>query len=288
MAIKQPFLVKSNWLAYTKSLSVTARAGESLRIKDLRFAALVTRGFAECFIDRVSVGFFYIGDLTANHLEQWSIATLLGNVFKRLIDKGIHSGFHVAEGQTFEVRSSPVGADVGGAIIYESADKDDFKPEMPNGSKAKEFCFLNYGTNNTATTFPAWAKVNMSRNPSIYPAFPFGESVPPKMKIDIFGFLMMSWKDSAGTLSPNYAYLKMMKDREVLFDEDRNGIYVREGMGLLTWGPCRQTNIDIELFPEPISFGPGEELNIEVYGNIKNIIQYGIDLVAIEKVTMIE
>ena len=287
MAIKQPFMVKNNFSGATASLSVQAKAGESLRVKGLRFGALASRGFLQAFIDRVSVGYFYIGDITANHLEQWSLATLLGNTFKRLIDKGIHSGFPVGEGQTFEVKPAGAGDTVIGAIEYEIGEKDDFKPEMPNGSSSKEFVFLNYGTNSTQALTTEWATVDKSRNPSEYPAFPFGDVVPAKMNISILGFLMMTWKDSAGTLNPNYAYLKLIKDRQTLFDEDRNGIYVREGMGMLTWGPCRQTNVDIELFPEPLSFGPGDELTVQVQAGDKTIIAEGIDLVAIEKVTAV-
>jgi len=287
MAIKQPFMVKNNFGGATASLSIQAKAGESLRVKGLRFGALTSRGFAQCFIDRVTVGYFYIGDINANHLEQWSMATLLGNTFKRLIDKGIHSGFPVGEGQTFEVKPAGAGSTLIGAIEYEIGEKDDFKPEMPNGSASKEYVFLNYGTNTDLASAGDWAKVDKSRNPSEYPAFPFGDVVPAKLNIQILGFLMMTWKDAFGNLNPNYSYLKLIKDRQTLFDEDRNGIYVREGMGMLTWGPCRQTNVDVELFPEPLSFGPGDELNILVQAGDKDIPAEGIDLVAIEKVTAV-
>jgi hypothetical protein len=288
MALRQPYMIKNNFGAATAALSITAKPGESLRIKGLRFGALASRGFAECFIDRVSVGFWYIGDINANHLEQWSLATLLGNVFKRLVDKGLFAGYPVGEGQTFEVKPRLAGTTVIGAIEYEIADAADNKPEMPNGSNSKEFLFLNYGTNTTQALTTAWAAVDLPRNPSEYPAFPFGNVVPAKMNIDILGFLFMDWKDSAGTVNPEYTYLKLIKERQTLFDEDRNGIYVREGMGQLTWGPCRQTNVDIELFPVPLSFKPGDELTVQISAGSKTLIASGIDLVAIERVTLLE
>lgn len=288
MALKQAYANKNNLSAATASLSLTAKPGESYRVKGLRFGALSSRGFAEIFIDRVSVGYFYIGDINANHLEQWSIATLLGNVFKRLIDLGIHRGFPIAEGQTMTIKPAAVGATVIGAIEYEIGEKDDFKATDPNGSAAKEYDFLNYGTNTAQALTTIYTPVDKSRNPDEYPAFPFGEAVPPKKRIQIFGFLFMDWKDSAGTTNPEYSYLRLMKDREVLFDEDRNGIWVREGMGQLTWGPCRQTNVDIELLPAPLTFEQGTELNVAVQAGSKTLIATGIDLVAIERVINVE
>ncbi|GAH99191.1 unnamed protein product, partial [marine sediment metagenome] len=58
--------------------------------------------------------------------------------------------------------------------------------------------------------------------------------MPAKHEMEILGFLLICWKDALGNLNPNYAFLKLTKDRKVLFDEDRKGICVREGMGFLT------------------------------------------------------
>ncbi|MBA7706349.1 hypothetical protein ES703_115201 [subsurface metagenome] len=101
--------------------------------------------------------------------------------------------------------------------------------------------------------------------------------------MDILGFLLIDWKDALGNLNPNYAFLKLIKDREILFDEDRQGICVREGMGFLTWGPCRQTNVDIELFPAPVLFGPGDELLVQMTAGDTAIAKNDIYLATIQK-----
>ncbi|GAH83485.1 unnamed protein product, partial [marine sediment metagenome] len=98
MAMKEPYMVKSNQVTATADLTLEAKVGESLLVKGLYFVALHGGGFAEILIDRVSVGFYYIGDLNASHLESWQLGTLLGNVFDRLIAKGIMNGYPVAEG----------------------------------------------------------------------------------------------------------------------------------------------------------------------------------------------
>lgn len=288
MAIKQPHMIKSNLLSAASSLWLTARPGESIRIKGLRSGALTSRGFNQCFIDRVAVGFWYTGDINANHLEQWSLATMRGNLFKSLIDKAVFNGYPVGEGQTFELKPYSPATQVVAAIEYEIGDKDDFKPEMPNGSTAKEFFFMNYGTNSAQIAANATGVIDTPRNPSEFPGFPFGEVVPAKQAVDIYGFALIAWKDSQGNLNPNYAYLKLVKDRITLFDDDRNGICVREGMGFLTWGPCRQTNVDIELLPAPLTFGPGDELQVQMTAGADIIAASDIDIAAIMRVRAAE
>lgn len=288
MAIKESYMIKSNMLTATASLSIEAKVGESLLIKGLYFGALAAGGFAEILIDRVSVGFFYIGDIDANHLEQWQLGTLLGNVFDRLIKKELMAGYPVAEGQTFEVRPHTAGATVIGSIVYETHDAGDMTSDMPNGSTAKEFLFLNYGTNASEIAIDATGALDKTRNPSEYPEFPFGDVVPANYEMDILGFLLVDWKDALDNLNPNYAFLKLTKDRKILFDEDRQGICVREGMGFLTWGPCRQTNVDIELFPTPVLFTGGDELLVQMTAGDTAIAANDILLATVQKARRVE
>lgn len=285
MALLNPFMVKASALTAVSSLSVEAKVGQSLLIKKLKFGALHSGGFAEILIDRVSVGFFYIGDIKANHLEQFEMATLLGNVYDRLIDKGFTAGYPVAEGQTFEVRPHTAGTTVIGTIVYEIHEAGDMTSDMPNGSTAPEFLFLNYGTNTSEIAIDGTGTLDKTRNPSEYPAFPFGEVVPANYSMEILGFLLIDWKDALGNLNPNYAYLKLIKDRNVLWDDDRLGICVREGMGFLTWGPNRQTNVDIQLLPEPLTFGSGDELLVQMTAGDTAIAGDDIYLAAIQRAT---
>lgn len=264
MALKQAFMIKENMAAASANLEITAKVGESLLIKQLRFGALHSLGFAECLIDRLSVGFFYIGDINANHLEQCSEVGPFPNVFERLIEKGVFDGIPVGEGETFEVKPAVVGATVVGAIIYEVHDAGDMTPEMVCGSKAKEYMFLNYGTNTLEIAIDSYGALDKSRNPSEYPAFPFGEVVPAGHEIDVCGILLMDWKGYVDDTANNMRYLKLTKDRKVLFNDDRRGIYSTQGMSYFTWGPIRQTQTDIKLFPKPITFAAGDELNVEL------------------------
>lgn len=285
MALKNAFMIKAAPITAQSELKVTAKVGESLLIKRLHFGALTSGGFAEILIDRVSVGFFYIGDINANHLEQYEITSAIGNVFDRLIAKGLMVGYPVAEGQTFEVRPHTAGTQVVGTITYEVHDAGDMTSDMPNGSAGLEFLFLNYGTNTSQISTTSTGTLDKTRNPSEYPAFPFGEVVPANYTMEILGILLMVWKDAQGNNNPNYAYLKLVKDRSVMFDDDRAGICVREGMGFLTWGPCRQVSADITLFPAPLVFESGDELLIQMTSGGTVIAADDIMLATIQKAT---
>lgn len=264
MALKEAYMIKENFTAATATLSIKAEVGESIKIKQLLVGALHSGGFCECLIDRLSVGFWYIGDIAANHLEQCGVTNVLPNLFERLQQLNIFDGYPVAEGETFEIKPAVVGATIVGAIIYEIYDAEDMKAEMPGGSKSNEYMFINYGTNTVAIATGAYGDLDKSRNPGEYPAFPFGDVVPAGNEVDVHGILIKTWGGYVDNTANTMRFLKMIRDRKVLFNEDRRGIYVTQGMGPLTWGSIRQTNCDIKLFPEALKFGPGDELNISL------------------------
>jgi hypothetical protein len=273
MALKEAYMVKENFSAATASLSIEAKVGESLLIKQLLVGALHSGGFCECLIDRLSVGFWYIGDINANHLEQCGVTDVLPNLFERLQQLGIFAGYPVAEGETFEIKPSVQGATIIGAIVYEIHEAGDFSSDMPGGSKSDEYMFINYGTNTAAIAAGAYGDLDKSRNPSEYPAFPFGEVVPAGHEIDIHGVLLKTWGGYVDGTANTMRFLKLIRDRKVLFNEDRRGIYVTQGMGPLTWGSIRQTNCDIKLFPKSLKFSAGDELNMSLSAAVEVTIE---------------
>lgn len=264
MALREAFMVKENFNAATANLTLTAKVGESLRIKQLRVGALYSGGWCECLIDRLSVGIFYIGDINANHLEQLTEGNVLPNLFERLQQLNVFEGYPIAEGETFEIRPIIAGTTIVGGIFYELWDAADHKPEADSSSKSPNYTFINYGTNGAQIATGTYGKLDTSRNPTEYPAFPFGEVVPPGYEIDILGILIQDWKGNVDNTAANMRYLRLTKDRKVLFTDDRRGIYSTQGMSYFTWGSIRQTNTDIKLFPKPLTFGPGDELIVEL------------------------
>jgi len=59
-------------------------------------------------------------------------------------------------------------------------------------------------------------------------------------------------------------------------------------MGFLTWGPCRQYTGDVKLFPEPILFGPGDELLVQMTAGDTAIAASDIYLASIQKARRLE
>lgn len=273
MALKESYMIKENFTAATASLSIEAKVGESLLIKELRVGALHTGGFCECLIDRLSVGFWFIGGIGENHLEQCGVTDVLPNLFERLQQKGIFGGYPVAEGETFEIKPAVQGATIVGAIVYEVHEAGDMTADMPGGSKSDEYLFINYGTNTIAIPAGEYGALDKSRNPSEYPAFPYGDVVPAGHEITVHGVLIKTWGGYVDDTAETMRFLKLIRDRKVLFNEDRRGIYVTQGMGTLTWGSIRQTNCDIKLFPSPLKFGPGDELNISLSAAVEVTIE---------------
>jgi len=198
---------------------------------------------------------------------------VLPNLYERLQQKGIFAGYPVAEGETFEIKPAVQGATIVGGIVYEIHDAGDMTSDMPGGSKADEYMFINYGTNTVAIAAGAYGDLDKSRNPGEYPAFPFGEVVPAGQEVDVHGILIKTWGGYVDDTANTMRFLKLIRDRKVLFNEDRRGIYVTQGMGPLTWGSIRQTNCDIRLFPAPLKFGPGDELNISLSAAVEVTIE---------------
>lgn len=264
MGLREAYMIKENHDEATASLAITAKVGESLLIKRLLVGARHAKGFCECLIDRLSVGFWYVGSIDENHLEPCGSTNVLPNLFERLQQLGIFAGYPIAEGETFEIKPAVVGDDITATIVYEIHEAGDMTSEMPNGSKSKEFSFVNYGTNSEAIVAEAYGDLDKSRNPGEYPAFPFGEVVPAGHEIDIHGILIKTWGGYEDHTAETMRYLKLIKDRNVLLNEDRRGIYVTQGVGPLTWGSVRQCNCDIKLFPEKLTFGAGDELNMSL------------------------
>jgi len=198
--------------------------------------------------------------------------TLLGYLF----EKGIFKGYPVAEGETFTIELC-TGATAVKMVEYDIYDAPDITSEMENGSKSETFMYVNYGDSGAVLQLIVDTVLGESNNPTEYPDFPFGGIVPSGQKIELIGILasdVAPLANAAGTYSYT-EYLKLMKGREVLFDEDHNGlIYYAPftvppgdvniiGEGYAVGGNFTQCDIKQPLmFDPPIVFNEGEELSV--------------------------
>jgi len=189
-----------------------------------------------------------------------------------LRDIGAIAGYPVAEGETFMITGAKQ-AEAIQMVLYEIYDAGDQTSDMPNGSKATEYIFLNYGDSGAAINKTGDTIYDRSVSPAEFPDFPYGKDVPAKTEIDLIGILGSDFapKENDGTNYCITKYLKLIRERIVLFDEDRNGLLLYSpfktalgnvdmvGEGVSVIG--NYSSVDYRnplIFPEPIVFRPGE------------------------------
>lgn len=219
---------------------------------------------------------------------------------------GIFKGFPIAEGETMQI-SGMGGANSITQIIYEQWEPGDIKPDQENGSKSKQYFFLNYGNCGASVNVNGDSLYITSVTPAEFPDFPFGKVVPAKHEIEILGICASPFApgENEGTNYCYTQYLKLFKDREVLFDEDRNGLLFlarsttadgaqdmkAEGFTMIGNGSEFDNNPPL-IFPAPLKFIAGDELLIYLNtikgGSGQNITISEHEIAIIEKVNRVE
>ena len=315
MGLVNPYMVK-NAIGKTagQTLELEADPGQSFLIKDILVGGNDCL-FADITVDKAMVGRFRTAKTLGSHLGfPYGMAapfdatatfklrptkTILGY----LEEKDIFKGFPVAEGQKIVI--SPLTAatylnDV--TIVYEEYDGGDIKADDENGSESSEYFIINYGDTGGGITAAGTYHVNSQNSPTEFPAFPFGKVVPAKTEIDLIGILASDVFDDLDATDASYTtYLKLVKERTVLFDDDRNGILFKGGdapvadntthYGLGNSKIGNYSDVDIKkpfMLEKPMTFGPGEELNIYITTAIRTdvgaLVQADTEIGLIQKI----
>lgn len=274
MALLNPYMIKS--AKGVDTLKLVAEAGKSLLVKDI-YVKGVSGKYLTIKIDRMTVGYFRVSADKLGNLLHFPLAdsekkTLLG----LLAEKGYFAGYPVAEGQALELSGLGAGA-IEAVIIYEEYDAGDITPAMQNGTACTEYILLAAGHSGTSINTAGEHLLKTSIIPTEFPAFPFGADVPAKVEIDVLALLASERGADDGVAVANYirtTHLKMVKGREVLFDNDRKGLYfqgstvaavgafeIENGQGVC--GEYSSTGRRLPLFfTPPLTFLPGEELGV--------------------------
>ena len=271
MAIKARDQIK--WTDSGKTLELEANTGEAFLVKDIMVGG-ITGGYATISIDKTTVGYFRVDSGNAGSHQHFPIVderkyTLLGYLW----EKGIFKGYPVAEGQSLIIS---VGSTTRIALLYDIYEPGDISSDAENGSEAKEYLLVNYGRKaSSGVLVHGDNEYNYSILPSEFPDFPYGKDVPAKTTITFYGILASDIGVTSGSAANKQItqYIKLVKDREVLFDEDKRG--------LIMWGSApsadgnnvgnniavvgNYSTIDRRLpfmFSEPLTFNAGEELSV--------------------------
>jgi len=251
-----------------------------------------------------------IDDPTGTHARALKYAyanTPTETLLRYMIRKGWMDGYPVAEGQTFRVKPFTSGKKLNNVIIiYEKYDAGDIKKDMPNGSEASEYIFVNYGQPSSALTSSGDYEINTVKTSAEFPDFPIGDAVPSKHEIEILGVLGSESLDYDGSNDYTYTkYLKFFKGRKVLFDDDRNGLpfyqplpadvvvgtIFGEGFSIVGNHSAKDRREPF-LPPTPLTFKAGDELKVYITAgqatNAGSIAQGYAEIAFIERVKILE
>ena len=265
---------------------LTADIGESFLIRKITVFLPSADAYMILRVDRKTVGVYRIRGKSGNHLGHPQSGYLHKNLMEVLETRGINVSIPVAEGQTFTYEITSGNAHV--CSYYDVYDAGDIRADMPNGSSAKEYIFMQYLDASSYPSASGDVLMNTSLSPAEFPDFPAGKTVPPRTRIDLLGLVGSPVIDH--TDGGNYIvtdFCKLIKEREVLFDQRRRGFLFTCGdvsNTTPTWhntfspiGPCVSVDITAEdannpkpsyqdplLFDEPVHMLSGEELNIYI------------------------
>ncbi len=316
----EPFMVKSAFgLSADTAVELSADTGESFMIKDVIIYG-ATDDYVLLEIDKTTVGFFRVdhgslgSHLPTNRTNARGSAFYTGfkpdssiTLIAYMIRKGWMEGYPVAEGQTFRVKPFTSGKSlVNVIIIYEKYDAEDIKKDMPNGSEASEYTFVNYGQPTSPLTTGGDYEINKVMTCAEFPDFPIGDAVPAKHEIEILGVLGSEVIDYDGT--DDYTctkYLKFFKGRKVLFDEDKNGLPFYQptfsdisagtyfGRGISVVGNYSVKDRREPFVPQqPLTFKAGDELKVYITAvqatNAGSISEDYAEVAFIERVKILE
>jgi len=262
--------------------NLEARTGESLRVKRIEVVPSASDTYLTISVDRVTVGFYRIKGKSGNQLGTLHDFFLKGNLMEFLTEMGINVTIPIAEGQVLTVQRYAQTGNV--MIIYDRYTAGDVKATDPNGSESKIYTFIQYAKVGTSPTASGDCLIDTSLTPAEFPDFPCGKVVPALCTMELLGIAASPVWNSTGVGARFVTnFLKLIRNREVLFDTDRNGLPF-EGIGANEVGNVYKaafsllgSGAEVELidiafapsttpakplmFDPPLVFAAGEELN---------------------------
>lgn len=262
---------------------LVAVAGKSLLVRAVYCIASSNDTYLTFRVDRVTVAFYRVKGRAGNQLSPYLVGYVIPHIMNFLESHGVNVSIPVAEGQTFNVsRYAETGNII---IVYDEYDAGDIRADMPNGSRANEYVFMQYMSTSETPTASQDLLLDTSLSPAEFPDFPCGKSVPAGYNITLLG--LVGHPFTTGDTGPNAwgtSFIKLIREREVLFDDDRNGIPFdgqdatavadAYGCNFSIIGGCVPVLLDsaVQAIGDPLMFDPalifgeGEELNTYLTG----------------------
>lgn len=200
-----------------------AKAGESLRVRRIEVIPSANDTYITVRVDRVTTAYYRVKGKSGNHLGTNHVDYLKRNIMEYLERMGVNVTIPIAEGQTLNVSRYAEAGNV--MIVYDRHSAGDILATDPNGSESNVITFLQYAKIGTAPTASGDHKLDTAITPSEFPDFPCGKVVEARHTVELIGVAGCPFVNAeAGPKTAGTTFMKFVKDREVLFDTDRNGI----------------------------------------------------------------
>lgn len=267
--------------------SLQADSGESFMVKGIFVVPSSNDDYLYIKIDNFTVGFYRLVGHGGNHLGSINFYNPGFNLMDFLVKRGVPFALPIAEGQKLTVtRYNEVG---NVQIVYDRYDAGDIRSDMPCGTEGKTYGFLQYLKTSKTLDADGDLILDTCITPAEFPDFPAGKACPANTTIKLHGIAGSAHNEGGASTHYWYdTYLKLVRDREVLFDEDRNGIPFsgdptgRSGgegwdvsRGIIGSGATYAmfaawyAGRPPLMFAEPLEFVSGEELLVYVSGKIE-------------------
>jgi len=207
----------------TSALTLEANANESFLVRGIWVGRITTDGYLTVKVDNFTVGYWRRHGKRGNELGGMRLSYTGINLMDLLVKRGLPFTIPVAEGQKL---SLSIGDGIGSyQILYDIYDAGDIRSDMPNGTSSKTFAFIQYLRETTVLAASGDMLLDTAITPAEFPDFPAGRAVPSNMEITLHGIEGSPVADFVSAGNGFYStYLKLVREREVLFDEDNKGI----------------------------------------------------------------
>ncbi len=200
-----------------------AKAGESLRVVGIQCIPSTNDTYLTVRVDRVTTAYYRVKGKSGNHLGTNRVDYLKRNIMEFLARAGVNVTIPVAEGQTLNISRYTETGNV--MVIYDRYSAGDVLASDANGSESNSITFLQYAKIGTTPTASGDHKLDTAITPSEFPDFPCGKVVEARHTVEMLGVAGCPFANAeAGPAVWGTTFMKFVKDREVLFDSDRNGI----------------------------------------------------------------
>lgn len=203
-----------------------ADANESFLVRGIFVDPSSNDTYLTIKIDNVTVAYYRLVGKSGNHLGGISENVIGANLMRFLVEKGLPFSLPIAEGQKLNVSRYAETGRV--QILYDRYDAGDITSVMPSGTQSKDYGFLQYLRESAVLTATGDMHLDTAITPAEFPDFPADKAVPAKMQIKLHGIAGCAVADFASGDNGFYTtFLKLVREREVLCDEDRAGFLFR-------------------------------------------------------------